>query len=137
MKTVEGSNDVTKPGSAVKPPGGVQTTATSTSDGSSAAATAPGVSAVSQTGGEGTTGATAATSGTAAGATGATSAVGNATEPGAARTLSGDLVEPPPAGYLMPGPPGCGYRNVTGTRIVGGTESEIGEYRERNTLIRV
>lgn len=31
-------------------------------------------------------------------------------------------------GYRMPGPPACGYRNVTGTRIVGGTESERAEW---------
>ena len=37
------------------------------------------------------------------------------------------LQEPLKAGYVMPRPPHCGYRNTTGTRIVGGTESEIGE----------
>lgn len=38
------------------------------------------------------------------------------------------LLEPEKAGFLMPGPPGCGYQNATGTRIVGGTESEIAEW---------
>ncbi|XP_043243267.1 uncharacterized protein LOC122392463 [Amphibalanus amphitrite] len=56
-------------------------------------------------------------------------AVDGGTSPAGDTDIVPTTEEPAQAtGYILPRPPRCGYRNVTGVRIVGGVESEVAEW---------